>query len=133
MEARSRFFRPYAQFIVAYRIPVIVAILALTVFLVMRIGTLKIDTDPDLWSPQGHPFVQTTNLLEKVFGGRNVTLIGVLPKQGDIYQPHVLTKVKRIQEGIEQLPIAIRHNILSLAARKVKHIRAGLTEWKSAK
>lgn len=125
MEARSRFFRPYAQFIVAYRIPVIVAILAVTVFLVMRIGNLKIDTDPDLWAPQAHPFVQTTNLLEKVFGGRNVTLIGIVPKQGDIYQPDILGKVKRIQEGIEQLPLAIRHNILSLAARKVKHIKGG--------
>jgi hypothetical protein len=64
-------------------------------------------------------------VLEEVFGGRNVTLIGVVPKQGDIYQPQVLAKIQRIQDGIEQLPQAIRHNIVSLAARKVKHIKGG--------
>src|SRR5882724_6305131 len=125
MDAKSRIFRPYARFIVAFRIPVILVVLGVTAFLMTRIGSLQIDTDPDLWTPQTHPFVQTTNLLEEVFGGRSVTLIGIVPKQGDMYQPDVLAKVQRIKEGIEQLPEAIRHNILRLAARKVKHIKGG--------
>jgi uncharacterized protein len=125
MEGTSGFFRSYARWIVAHRAAVIIGIALVTGLLVTRLGSLKLDSDPDLWSPQAHPYVQATKVLEDVFGGRNVTLIGVVPTSGDIYQPHVLAKLQRIQAGIEQLPQAIRHNIVSLAARKVKHIQGG--------
>jgi hypothetical protein len=123
MEVKSRFFRAYAQFITSHRLVVVLLIMGMTAFLITRIGSLKLDTDPDLWAPQAHPYVQTTNLLEKTFGGRNVMIIGVVPKQGDIYQPAVLAKIQQIQNGVENVPYAVRHNILSLAARKVKQIK----------
>jgi hypothetical protein len=37
----------------------------------------------------------------------------------------VLAKIKRIQDQLELLPHAVRHNILSLAARKVKEVKGG--------
>ena len=126
MEAvKSRFFRPYAQWIIAHRLLVALVILGITAFLVTRMGNLQMDTNPDLWAPQKHAYVETTNLLDKIFGGRNYTVIGIAPKQGDIYQPQVLAKIKRIQEQLEQSPHAVRHNILSFAARKVKSIKGG--------
>ena len=98
------------------------AILGVTVFLGAQISNLKIDMDPDLWAPQSHPYVKATKLLESVFGGRNFTMIGIAPKEGDIYQPAILAKIQRIQAGIEAIPEAIRHNINSLAARQAKEI-----------
>ncbi len=121
--AESRWFRGYAQWIIAHRLLVTLAVVAVTVGLITRLGSLQIDSNPNLWAPQQHAYVETTNLLEEIFGGRNLTVIGIVPKQGDVYQPHVLAKIKRIQDGIELLPHAVRHNILSLAARKVKHIK----------
>jgi predicted RND superfamily exporter protein len=122
---RSEFFRDYARWITAHRAAVSFAILAVTLFLGSRLGTLQVDSNPNLFAPQDHPYVQTTNLLEEVFGGRNYTVIGVVPRSGDIYQPHVLAKIKRIQDQVELLPHAVRHNVLSLAAKKAKHIRGG--------
>ena len=122
---QSRFFRPYAQWIIAHRLLVAIGILGVTAFLVTRLGNLQMDTNPDLWAPQKHVYVETTNLLDKIFGGRNYTVIGIVPKQGDVYQPQVLAKIKRIQEEVELLPPAVRHNILSFAARKVKSIKGG--------
>ncbi len=115
--------RRYAEFILRYRLAVLLAILTVTVLLGSRISNLKIDMDPDIWSPQENPYVITTRVVEQVFGGRNVTVIGIVAKSGDIYRPETLSKIQRIQEGIEAMPEAIRHNILSLAARKVKHIK----------
>ena len=115
--------RRYAEFILRYRLAVLLAILTVTLLLGSRISNLKIDMDPDIWSPQEHPYVITTRVVEQVFGGRNVTVIGLVAKNGDIYRPEILSKIQRIQEGIEAMPEAIRHNILSLAARKVKHIK----------
>jgi uncharacterized protein len=125
MEVNSRFFRPYSQWIIAHRLFVVIAILGTTIFLVTRMGDLQMDTNPDLWAPQKHAYVETTNLLDKIFGGKNYTVIGIVPKQGDVYQSQVLAKIKRIQEALEQSPHAVRHNILSFAARKVKQIKGG--------
>jgi predicted RND superfamily exporter protein len=124
MPTESGPFYRYAKFITDYRIAVIVLLLGVSLFLGSRISALKIDSDPDLWAPQAHPYVKTTNTLEKVFGGRNVTIVGITPVNGDVYQPAVLAKIERIQRGIENLPQAIKHNVVSLAARKVKSIKS---------
>jgi len=119
----SSVFRAYAQAIIRHRWVVLLTVLALTGFWVSRMGSLRLDTDPKLWAPQNHPYVETTNLLEQIFGGKNVIEIGIVPRHGDIYQPQVLAKIKRIQDAIEQIPHAVRHNILSIAAHKAKSIK----------
>lgn len=121
----SRWFARYARWVLSHPLLVSLAIVGLTAFLVTRLGKLQVDSNPDLWAPQKHPYVETTNLLDEIFGGRNFTVIGVVPRQGDIYQPHVLAKIKRIQEKLELSPHAVRHNILSFAAHKVKQIKGG--------
>jgi uncharacterized protein len=125
MESESSVFRRYARWLIAHRVPAGLAILGVTVFLVSRIGILQFDSNVELFAPQTHPYVVTTHLMEQVFGGKYVVVIGITPKQGDVYQPEVLAKIKRIQDGLEQLSEAVRHNILSLAARKVKTIKGG--------
>lgn len=123
--AESRLLRAYARWIVSHRVLVALVILAITGFLISRLGQLRMDSNPDLWAPQRHAYVETTNLLEEIFGGRNYTVIGIVPKQGDVYQPQVLAKIQRIQADLELLPHAVRHNILSFAARKVKLVKGG--------
>lgn len=115
--------RRYAEWILRRRVAVIVAALGISLFLAARVASLKLDMDPDLWTPQDHPYTQATKTLEQVFGGRNFVVIGVIPRTGDVYNPAVLAKIQRIQTGIERIPEAVRRNILSLAARKVKDIR----------
>src|SRR3569832_2170119 len=124
-ESADSFLRRYARWVISHRLAVLLVVLAVTGFLASRLGSLQVDSNPSLWAPQKHPYVETTNLLEQVFGGRNLTVIGIVPRHGDIYQPEVLRKIKRIQDRVEQLPIAVRHNILSLAAHKAKHIKGG--------
>src|SRR5258708_38679243 len=121
----TRLFRAYAQRVVAYRWAVLIAAIALTVFWGSRMGTLQLDTDPKTWTPQKHPYVTTTNLLDDVFGGKNIAVIGIVPKTGDVYQPQVLAKIQRIQAGIAQIPHALPHNIPSCPARKGKASKGG--------
>src|ERR687888_1751817 len=121
----SRVFRPFARWIVTHRFIVVTVILLITAFLASRFGTLQIDANPNLFAPPAHPYVKTTNQIEELFGGRNLTVIGVVPKQGDIYQPAVLARIRRLQDSLELLPNAVRHNVLSLASRKVKLVKGG--------
>jgi len=117
----------YAQGVVRYRWLVLIFGLVATAVLVAQIGSLKLNNDPDLWAPQNHEFTKTTRELERVFGGRNFTIIGVYPKSGNIYHPQVLEKVRAIQQSIEALPQAVKRNVVSLGARRVKDI-AGTAE-----
>lgn len=112
----------YASAVVRYRWLVLVLGLAATGWLASQIGVLKLNNDPDIWAPENHEFTRTTRELERVFGGRNFTLIGIFPKDGDIYQPAVLEKIRAIQQGIEALPEVIKRNTVSLGARRVKDI-----------
>jgi predicted RND superfamily exporter protein len=104
----SRVLRAYAQGIVALRWVVLIAAIGLTAFWASRVGTLQLDTNPQAWAPQNHPYVTTTNLLEEVFGGKNIVIVRIVPKQGDIYPPQVLAKIQRLQKRIEQMPHAVR-------------------------
>lgn len=115
-------FEPYARTVVRYRVWVLLAGLLATCFLASRIGVLTLNNDPDIWAPANHEFTKTTRELERVFGGRNFTIVGVFPTSGDIYQPHVLEKIRALQEGIEEIPQAIDHNIVSIGARRIKDI-----------
>ncbi len=113
----------YAKAVVRYRWPTLLLALLITGFLASRLTGLKLDNDPDLWAPQNHPYIQTTHELENSFGGRNFTVVGIVAKQGDVYRPEILEKIGRIQAGIEALPEAVKTNIVSLAAKRVKDIR----------
>jgi len=121
----ANWFGNYARWILSHRLLISLAILGITGFLMTRLGKLEIDSNPKLWAPQKHVYVETTDRLEKVFGGRNLTVVGIVPKSGDVYQPAVLAKIKRIQDQVELIPHAVRHNILSFAARKVKQVKGG--------
>src|SRR5689334_17101829 len=121
----TNWFAKYARWILTHRLLVSVVILGATIFLGSRLGKIEMDSNPKLWAPQKHVYVETTDLLDEVFGGRNLTVIGIVPKNGDVYQPAVLAKIKRIQDQVELIPHAVRHNVLSFAARKVKQVKGG--------
>ena len=119
----TSFIRKYAETIVRLRWIVLAVTLALTFGLALHIKGLRLDNNPDLWSPQNHEFVKTTHTLEKLFGGRTFTIIGVVPKHGDVYTPEILAKVRHIQDAVLAIPNAVKHNVVSLAARRVKDIQ----------
>lgn len=119
----SDYFKAYVNRVVKYRYTTIFLVFLATAFLASNLMDLKIDMDQNTWIPQSHEYVKATQKLEEVFGGRNVLIVSVVPKQGDIYQQEVLAIVDDLQRKIEAMPEAIRHNILSIAAKKVKDIR----------
>jgi predicted RND superfamily exporter protein len=114
--------RRYVTFIVRHRLVVMLATLALSLFFASRIGNLRVVVDPNANLPQEHPYVIATNEIERIFGGRNLVVIGVESVSGDVFQPAVLEKIQRITDGVLEIPGVIRSNVISLAARKAKDI-----------
>lgn len=115
-------FHRYITLIVRYRLVVIVAALVVSVLFATRIGNLRVIVDPNDNLPQEHPYVVATNEIERIFGGRNLVIVGVESVTGDIFQPNVLAKLVRITDGILDIPGVVRSNVISIAARKTKDI-----------
>ncbi len=114
--------RKYVEFIVRYKIGVVVFLTAVSVFLGSRLGNLHVEVDPDKNLPQEHPYIQAQNEINSIFGGKNVVLIGLAPKEGDIFQSKLLGAVQRITDKLFLIPGVVRANVLSISANRAKDI-----------
>ncbi len=112
----------YAHWLLRRRLSVIALTLLVTVILGYFGAGLKIVIDPATLAPQGHPYIQATNRLDKVFGSKYLMLVAITPKHGDIFQPAVLGRVERLTRRLEQTPGVVRATLASLAARQAKAI-----------
>ncbi|MEY3264225.1 MAG: hypothetical protein RL717_1702 [Pseudomonadota bacterium] len=115
--------RSYIGFIVRFRWAVLALVLLATVFLHFRGQALTVIIDPNNIVPRSHPFVATTLKVEEIFGSRYVGVIGITPKEGDVFNPKVLEKVQRITAKLRETPRVVKANLLSVAARRAKDIR----------
>ena len=99
--------RSYIGFIVRFRWAVLALVLLATVFLHFRGQALTVIIDPNNIVPRSHPFVATTLKVEEIFGSRYVGVIGITPKEGDVFNPKVLEKVQRITAKLRQIAASI--------------------------
>ncbi len=114
--------RNYVEFIVRHRRPVFIALCAVTLFLGFHVGRLRIEVDPDRNLPQDHPYIKAQKEIDEDFGGKNLVIVGIAPKEGDIFQPKVLEKIQRITDKILLIPGVLRANVLSISANRAKDI-----------
>ncbi len=114
--------RAWSQWVTKNHKLVLIAAALFTLLAARQLKTLSVIIDPDSVLPQSHPFIVTNNLIEKVFGNKFTTVIGVTAMEGEVLQPEILKKVQRITSGLAQAPGVVRSNINSLAARKSKNI-----------
>ena len=63
------------------------------------------------------------NEIRDTFGGANQVIIMVQVRDGDIFNPKTLSKVKEISERLETLPAVDRYKIRSIALSKMKHFK----------
>ncbi len=112
----------YLSMIVRYSWLVVFLTIALTCLLMSQIRHLQVIIDPNTFLPQEHPYVITTNTVEDLFGSKYLVVIGLIPRQGDILQKHILEKVRRITNELAKHPHVVKGNLLSISARRAKSI-----------
>lgn len=112
----------FANLVVAQRRWVLAATLLLTLLLGLQLRHLNVIVDADELLPRDHPFVEVTERVQALFGNRYTVVIGITPKQGDVWQPAVLGKVLAITDRLAATPGVTRANLQSLAAPRAKDI-----------
>jgi predicted RND superfamily exporter protein len=114
--------RRYIEWVVRYRKVVIVLTMLVTMAALFQAHSVKVVIDTAKLMPQSNPFVSTSNDVDRIFGSKHVIVIGVAPREGDVYQPAVLEKVQRITAALLKVPGVVRENLLSFSAKRAKSI-----------
>jgi predicted RND superfamily exporter protein len=119
----SRFER-YARSVVAHRLMIVAAVLAITAGLATQLGSLHLEIRRRANLPDSHPYVQIQNRISDLFGGEAIVIIGVIARQGDIFTPAVLAKIQRITERLRESPNVIEPSLFSVAAPYVRAVES---------
>jgi predicted RND superfamily exporter protein len=115
--------RGFLTWVIAHRKTVIVGCAIVTVGLMSQIGKQTAIVDFDAILPQSHPIIVHNHVIDETFGLAHPALIGVTASDGDALKPELLSKVKRISEGLAGLPGVVPKSILSIASPKVKDVQ----------
>jgi predicted RND superfamily exporter protein len=116
--------RRYVTSLVGRPKTVIAVVMAVTLTLGFFVTRLRLMLDIDSQIPPGHPLVVVGQRVEKLFGGKYMTVIGFYPASGTVYTPHILAKVKRVTEALERLPGVKEGSVLSLMSPRVKDVHS---------
>ncbi len=116
--------RRYVNLVVAWPKLVIALVCAVTIGLTLFIPRLKVNIDVDSQIPPGDPRVIVGKRIEKLFGGKYMTVIGFYPESGTVYTPDILAKVKRVTETVEKIPGVKPGSVISLMSKRVKDINS---------
>src|SRR2546428_13597776 len=119
----SRALKTYAASVVRHRFAALFAVLLATVFLARATTRLHVEADPDRQLPQDHPFIQALNDVHRIFGDKNLVVIGLFPHDGNGFTPAFLKKLAEVTEAVRRLPGANPALVQSLASPQVQDIR----------
>jgi hypothetical protein len=100
-------------------------ILVLTALFFAAALRVEIHTVFDDLMPTRHPYVRVHQEFKETFGGSNVVSIMIQVKDGDIFQPKILEKIRAISRDLRMVTGVNEFQIISLAAKKLKDIKAG--------
>jgi len=114
--------RKVSHLIIRFRIIIVVFVLCGTVFNIYQIKNVRFRHNLKDLVPLEHPYVKLHGLMERVFGGSNLVTIGLMVRQGDIFNFETLGKVKRITDKLATLNGVVPYRIVSISTKKLRHI-----------
>jgi len=116
--------RRYVTAVVGRPRLVIAAVVVVTLVLGFFISRLKVVLDVDQQLPPGHELVKVGKRIEKLFGGKFMTVVGFYSESGTIYTPATLAKVKRVTDALEKIPGVKPGSVLSLMSPRIKDVHS---------
>jgi predicted RND superfamily exporter protein len=95
----------------------------LTIILLATALRVEIKTVFEDLLPRNHPYVQVHEQIKQTFGGSNLVSIMLEVEHGDIFNPAVLNKIRKVTTDLQRVDGANQYQIISLASKKLKEIR----------
>jgi hypothetical protein len=112
----------YTRWLVRHPYWMLLGVFAVTVWLTTGIGKLVTDFNIEHSLPTDHPFIQIDRTIRAEFGGRNTIMVGIVPRDGDVWRPEILEIVQQVTLAGLRLPDVMAQNVVSLAAPGVRYV-----------
>lgn len=103
---------------------VVAALVIITAIMAGLALQIQVKTVFDDLLPRNHPYIAVHNQFKQTFGGSNVISIMLEVEQGDIFVPAVLGKIQKVTRDLERVDGVNQFQIISLASKKLREIRA---------
>ena len=110
--------------LIRHRTWVVMAVAVLTAVMGWLASHVEVKTVFSDLLPKNHPYVAVNQQFKSTFGGSNMVNIMIEVKEGDIFKPSVLAKVQKITVGLQQVDSVDTYQIISIASKKIKEVRA---------
>lgn len=114
----------FVEFCIRNRVTVTGVYLLLTLVLAFFATRVHVQTVFEDLLPRSHPYVQVHERFQEHFGGSNVVSIMLAVKDGDIFNPKVLARVRKITNDLPLVNGVNSTQVVSLASSKLREIRA---------
>ncbi|MBW1825324.1 MAG: RND transporter, partial [Deltaproteobacteria bacterium] len=104
-----------ADFIIEKRIWFLASIFLISLFFIYLLKDLKVYTKYDDLLPQRHEYIKLHNRIRSQFGGANIVNMVLQVREGDIFNPTTLQKIRDITDELYLIPGTDRFKVLSIA------------------
>jgi predicted RND superfamily exporter protein len=111
--------KKFADFIIEKRVLVLTILSLISLFFVYKVKDIEVYTKFADLLPQGHEYIKVHNRIRAQFGGANTVNMVLQVKEGDIFNPTTLQKIRDITDELYLIPGVDRFKILSLAIDKL--------------
>ena len=121
-EGRSDF--SIGRYILQYRVPIGLLLIAVTVFMAYWAARVRIATRFENFFPSNHPNTLLYRQFHTHYGGAQTLAVMLRVKHGDIFNYATLQKIEDITRAVNILPGVDHNEIFSLASYRVAFARA---------
>ncbi|NMG14416.1 efflux RND transporter permease subunit [Aromatoleum bremense] len=111
-------------FLIRFRVLVVAAVALVTLAMGYQASQIEVKTIFSDLLPKDHPYVAVNQRFKQTFGGSNMVSIMIEARDGDIFNPAVLGKVQKLTVDLQQVEGVDTYQIISLASKKIKEVRA---------
>jgi len=127
------FIQWFSHGLIRYRFGFLALCFLISLFFTWQLRHLSFETNIGDFYPLKHPYLRIQKQLNEIFGGLNQVSIAIAVKQGTILNPVTLEKIWRITNQLYMSEGINPGRVVSLSARKVKHVEANAegftTDW----
>ncbi|MFH1457784.1 MAG: MMPL family transporter [Candidatus Omnitrophota bacterium] len=119
-----KFLHWFSHGLIRYRLGFLSLCLIMSLFFFYHLKDLSFNTYLGDFYPLKHPYLKIQNRLNEIFGGLNQVSIAIEAKDGTIINPVTLDKTWQITNDLYLTEGINAGRVVSLSARKVKHVEA---------
>ena len=109
--------KKFSDFVIEQRVVILTITFLLTCFFGYHLRDLKVYTKFADLLRQGHEYIKLHNRIRARFGGANTVVMILQVREGDIFNPTTLQKLKDITEELFYIPAVDRFRILSISLK----------------